>query len=239
MLIFSTLTSACGRRVLHHSQARPAAGPLGTRLNTALSPHGPGGGLSRTWPAGPRPWRPRYARQSISQSQGGVSTCTVTARSAGPPSHQARGPPTGQARRHAQDITAPAPPPTGRLGRRHRCNGPGNRTTNIGPLRWVNRQPGLRPSKISSGNLLQPAGPSFALNNSHKSGPAGPRNTDEKVHALGFNARFSALRREKKFLAQRIDMRNVMQIVLFNIARNCMSFPIYSPYRAERQERCA
>ena len=28
---------------------------------------------------------------------------------------------------------------------------------------------------------MQPAGPTFAENNSHKYGPAGPRNTDEKV----------------------------------------------------------
>jgi hypothetical protein len=68
MLPFSTLTPARGRRVPHYSQVRPAAGPLGTRPNTVLSLLGPGGGLSRTWPAGPRPRRPRQARQSISQS---------------------------------------------------------------------------------------------------------------------------------------------------------------------------
>ncbi len=52
LLSFSTLTPARGRRVLHHSQVRPATGPLGTRQTTALSPLGPGGGLPRTWLAG-------------------------------------------------------------------------------------------------------------------------------------------------------------------------------------------
>jgi hypothetical protein len=83
-------------------------------------------------------------------------------------------------------------------------------------------RPGLLSPKITPINTARPA-------------PATPT----KRSCFGFNARFSALRREKKFLAQRIDMRNVMQIVLFNIARNRMYFPIYSPYRAERQERCA
>ena len=106
LLPLSTLTPARGRRVVHHSQVRPAAGPLGIRPNTALSPLGPGGGLPRTWPAGPRPRRPRQARQSISQSHSGVVTCTAAARSAGP--RPVRGPPTGQAQRHAQDTKAPA-----------------------------------------------------------------------------------------------------------------------------------
>jgi hypothetical protein len=110
LLSCSTLTPARGRRVLHQCQVRPAAGPLGARPNTALSPLGSGGGLPRTWPAGPRPRRPRQARQSISQSHPGVVTCTAAARSAGP--RPVRGPPTGQAQRHAQDTTAPAPPPT-------------------------------------------------------------------------------------------------------------------------------
>jgi hypothetical protein len=92
--------------------AAAAAGSLGTRPNTALSPLGPGGGLSRTWQAGPRPRRPRQARQSSSQSHAVVATCTVAARSAGPPSRPVRGPPTGRAQRHAQDTTAPALPPT-------------------------------------------------------------------------------------------------------------------------------
>jgi hypothetical protein len=33
--------------------------------------------------------------------------------------------------------------------------------------------------------LLQPAGPAFAGNNSHKYGPAGPHDSDEKGECLG------------------------------------------------------
>ena len=192
MLIFSTLTSARGRRVLHHSQARPAAGPLGTRLNTALSPHGPGGGLPRTWPAGPRPWRPRYARQSISQSQGGVSTCTVTARSAGPPSHQARGPPTGQARRHAQDITAPAPPPTGDSDGGIGATGPGTGQPTSAHSGGSTGNPGYVPPKsrqeicCSRPGLLSPE---ITPINTARPAPATPT---KRSMRLGFNARFSA-----------------------------------------------